>query len=101
MQELARRRLVRRLIRSIGARLGLQFVGELTELVEIDARPESKGMRDRLRRPMACRYRLARCGGERSIDGLVAGKVKLARQLFPEARKIIAMRRSFRHDAEN
>jgi hypothetical protein len=32
--------------------LGLQLIGELPELVEIDTRPEPEGMGDRLRRGM-------------------------------------------------
>jgi hypothetical protein len=52
----------------------LQFVGQLPELVEIDPRPESEGMWNRLRRRTATNCgALAQTGADRSVHGFLNG----------------------------
>ena len=68
----------------------LQLVGELPELVEIDARPKSERMRDRLRRWVRSgRGGLAQAGTERSIDGFLEGHAELPRAPLQQSRQIV------------
>jgi len=60
--------------------LRLQLIGELPEFVNIDTRPESKGMGERLPRGMASgRGGLADAGANYSIDRFLKGNAELAR----------------------
>ncbi|HEY2227203.1 MAG TPA: hypothetical protein VGI22_05555 [Xanthobacteraceae bacterium] len=73
-----------------GEALGFELVGELAELVEIDARPEAERMRYGLRYAAAMRLaRFAEAGTDRSIDGLLERNALLARALLQESRKVI------------
>src|SRR5262249_30452055 len=80
-------------MRLVGERLGLQLVGELTELVEVDARPEAERMRNRLRRrATALAGRLAQAGADRAIDRFFERNALLAGPLFQQARKVVVDR---------
>jgi hypothetical protein len=66
-----------------GERLRLKLVGELPELVAIDARPKTEGVRDRpRRRVVASRRCLAQAGADRAVDGLLEWNAEFARALF-------------------
>jgi hypothetical protein len=61
-----------------------QFVCELSEFVEIDARPEPKGMRRGLRRAAASSGgRVAQPGADRAIDGFLEGDAEFLGALLP------------------
>ena len=78
--------------------LGLQFVQELTELVEIDTRPEAEGMRNNLRRGTAPgRGGLAQAGANRPIDGVLERDAEFARALLQEARQVVVERQGGAH----
>jgi hypothetical protein len=78
--------------------LCLQLIGELPEFVEIDTRPESKGMGDRFRRGMASRRGgLADAGANCSIHRFLKGNAELTRALFQQSREIIVERQSRSH----
>ena len=63
--------------------LRLQFIRELTELVEIDTRFEPKGMRNRFWHGMISgRGRLADAGANCSVHRFLKGNAELARPLF-------------------
>jgi hypothetical protein len=73
-----------------GEALGFELVGELAELVEIDARPEAERMRYGLGHAATTWLpRFAEAGADRSIDGLLEGDALLARALFQKPRKVI------------
>ena len=77
----------------------LQFVCELPELVEIDARPEPEGMRNDLRRGVRSRLRrIAQAGADRAIDGFLERNAKLPGALFEETRQVIVERESGPHE---
>ena len=62
--------------------LGLQLIRELPEFVEIDTRPEPKGMGNRLGHGMALgRGALADAGANCSIHSFLKGDAELARAL--------------------
>jgi hypothetical protein len=73
--------------------LRLQFVCELSEFVEIDARPESKGMWRGLRRAASpSRRRVAQPGADRAIDGFFEGDAEFPGALLQEARQVVIER---------
>ncbi|MBV8105681.1 MAG: hypothetical protein JO223_13845 [Hyphomicrobiales bacterium] len=79
--------------------LRFQFVGELPELIDIDARPETEGMRDRLRRGRSpSRNGLAQAGAKGSIDGLLERDAELLRALLEQARQVVVERQGRAHD---
>jgi len=70
--------------------LGFELVGELAELVEIDAGPEAERMGYGLGRGAAtCLRRLSEAGTDRSIDGFLERDALFARALLQEARKVV------------
>ena len=70
--------------------LRLQFVSELPEFVEIDARPESKGMWDGLRRTApSSRRNIAQPGADCAIDGFFKGDAEFLGALLQEARQVV------------
>jgi hypothetical protein len=78
--------------------LCLQLIGELPEFVEIDTRPESEGMGNRLRRGMASRRGdLAHTGTNCSIHRFLKWNAELPRALFQQSREIIVERQSRPH----
>jgi len=73
--------------------LRLQLVSKLPELVEIDTRPESEGMRNRFRRGVASgRGGLAYAGANCSIDCFLKRNAELPRALFQQPGEIIIER---------
>ncbi len=80
-----------------GVILRLHFINELAELVEIDARPEAEGMRNRLRRRMAPGRCLAKAGPDRPIDGFLERDAKLAGTLLQQASQIVVERQCRPH----
>jgi hypothetical protein len=78
--------------------LGLQFVGQLPELVDIDPRPKSEGMRYRLRRGMAARHGgLAQTGANGPIDGLLEWDAELSRSLLEQTSQVVVERQGRAH----
>ena len=78
--------------------LSLEPIRELPEFVEIDARPEPEGMRDRLWRGMASgRGILTHAGANCSIDRFLKGNAELPRALFQQSREIIVERQGRPH----
>ena len=78
--------------------LRLQLVGELREFVDIDSRPESKGMRDRLRCGMASGSGgLADAGANYSIYRFAKGNAALSRATFQQFREVIVEGQSRPH----
>ena len=78
--------------------LRLQLIRKLPELVEIDTRPESEGMGDRLRRGTASdRGGLADPGANCSIHRFPKGNPELPRAPFQQSREIIIERQSRPH----
>jgi sterol desaturase/sphingolipid hydroxylase (fatty acid hydroxylase superfamily) len=71
---------------------------ELSEFVEIDARPESKGTRRGLRRrgPPG-RRGLAQTGADRAIDGLFEGDAEFLGALLQEQPQVVIERKSGAH----
>lgn len=58
----------------------IQLISELPELIEIDAQPESKGVRNHLRRRLAAGDRsFAQTSTYRAIDGFLERNAKLLR----------------------
>ncbi len=80
-----------------GVLFRLQFVRELAKLVEIDTRPESKGMRYDLRGGMARSGRLAQAVPDRAIHGLLEGNAKFTRTLLQQARQVVVERQCRPH----
>jgi hypothetical protein len=75
-----------------------QFVVELPELVDINARPKSERMRYRLRRgPSPSRGRLAQAGANGSIDGFLERDAEFARALLQEASQVVIERQGRPH----
>jgi hypothetical protein len=78
--------------------LRLQLIRELPEFVEIDTRPESEGMRKRLRRGTTSGHvALADASTNCSIHRFLKGNAKLPRALFQQSREIIVKRQSRPH----
>ena len=78
--------------------LRLQLIGELPEFVEIDARPNSEGMRNRLRRGIVSgRGGLTDAGANCSIDRFFKGNAKLPCALFQQPGEIIIERQRRPH----
>jgi hypothetical protein len=79
-------------------RLGLQLIGELTEFVEIDTRPEPKRMGYRLWRGMASGHGiLPDPRANYSIHGFLKRNAKLPGTLFQQPREIVVERQSRPH----
>jgi hypothetical protein len=78
--------------------LRLQFVCELPEFVEIDARPEPKGMRHGPRRkgPRG-RRRITQTGADRAIDRLFEGDAEFLGALLQESSQVVIERKSGSH----
>jgi hypothetical protein len=67
-----------------------QFVGELPELVDIYARPESEGMRDRLRRGTAPRRGgLSKACAKRSINRFLERDAEFPRALLEQSGQVV------------
>jgi hypothetical protein len=67
--------------------LCFHFVCELSEFVEIDARPETEGMRNHFRRRAPFRRcRFAQAGTDRAVDRFFEGDPKLLGALLQETR---------------
>ena len=78
--------------------LSLEPIRELPEFVEIDARPEPEGMRDRLWRGIATgRGSLADLGTNCSIHRFLNGNAKFPRTPLQQPREIIIERQSRPH----
>src|SRR5215469_14873169 len=78
--------------------LGLQLIRELAEFVEIDTRPEPKGMGNRLGRGMSsARGGLADAGANCSIHSFLKGNAELARALFQQSCEIVVERQGRPH----
>jgi hypothetical protein len=78
--------------------LCLQLIDQLSEFVEIDTRPEPKGMRNRFRRGMTpVRGSLAQSGANCSIHRFLKGNAELVRPLFQQSRQIIVERQGRPH----
>jgi hypothetical protein len=70
--------------------LRLQLVGELAELVGIDAWSQAEGMGDRFRRRMtAGGGDIAEPGTNRAVDGFLEGNAEFARTPLQEPSQII------------
>src|SRR5215472_7931757 len=79
--------------------LRLQLIRELPEFVEIDTRPESEGMRDRLRHGIASgRGGLSYPGANCSIDRFLKGNAEFPRALFQQSHEIIVEGQSRPHN---
>src|SRR5947207_737428 len=73
-----------------GEALGFEFVGELAELVEIDAGPEAERMGYGLGRGAAtCLRRFSEAGTDRSIDGFLERDALFASTLLQNPGKIV------------
>jgi len=78
--------------------LRLQLIRELPEFVEIDPRPESQRMGNRLRRGIVSgRGALVQAGANCSIHRFLKGNAELPRLPFQQARQIIVERQSRPH----
>ena len=77
-------------MRFVRESLRLQFVRELSELIEIDARPEPEGMRNRLRRRAGSGLRrVAQACADCAIDRFLKGDAKFLGALLQEARQVV------------
>src|SRR5438445_13572559 len=75
-----------------GKALSLELVGELAELVEVDARPEAERVRLGPGHAAAMGLaRLAEAGADRPIDGLLERDALFARALLQESRKVLVV----------
>jgi hypothetical protein len=80
--------------------LRLQLIRELPEFVEIDTRPESEGMGNRLqRRIVSDPGGLADAGANCSIHRFLKGNAELSCALFQQPSEIIVERQSRPHSA--
>ncbi len=78
--------------------LRLKLIRELPEFVEIDTRPESEGMGNRLLRRMASgRGGLAHAGANCSIDRFLKGNTELSRASLRQSREIVIERQGRPH----
>lgn len=85
-------------MRLIREGLRLQFVRELSELVEIDARPEPEGMRNGPgRRAPPVRRGVVQARTDRAVDGLLERDAELPGALFQEPRKVVIERERGSH----
>src|SRR5271156_5952732 len=85
-------------MRFVRVGLRLQFVCELPELVEIDARPEAEGMRNDLRRGAWSGLRRgAQAGADCAVYGYLEWDAKLPGALFQKPRQVVVERKSGPH----
>src|SRR5262245_599692 len=84
-----------------GKSFGLELVGELAELVEINSRPETERVGLGPRNASAPRGSLAKTGADRTVDRLLERDALLARALFQEPCKIIVDGQRGAHVSDN
>jgi hypothetical protein len=85
-------------MRLIHEGLALQLVPELAKLVDINARSESEGMRNRLGRwASSARRRITQTRADRTVHGLLEGDAEFPGPLFQESRQVVIERQSGSH----
>jgi hypothetical protein len=77
--------------------LRLQFVCELTELVDVNAWSEPERMWNGLWRSALSRRRLTQAGSDRTIDGFLEGDAELMGALLQESCQIVVQSKGGSH----